>query len=84
MGADFISLVNISRIILRFRPVTFKASLSPSEVLYAALKNIKAKYKDRSRKTIYLCTGPVIELLWLLKPLVSRSTVLHGNTDSIE
>ena len=42
MGADFISLINISRIILRFRPVALEASLSPSEVLHAALKNRKA------------------------------------------
>lgn len=41
MGADFISLINVSRIILRFRSIALKASVSPSKVLHAALKNIK-------------------------------------------
>ena len=42
MGADFICLINVGRIIFRFRPVALKASLSPSKVLHAALKNTKA------------------------------------------
>ena len=36
------------------------------------------------RKTIHLCTGPVVELFRLLESLVSRCTVLHRHADSIE
>lgn len=41
MGADFICLINVGRIILRFRATALKASVSPSKVLHAALKNNK-------------------------------------------
>lgn len=39
MSADFICLINVGRIILRFRAVALEASVSSSKVLHAALKN---------------------------------------------
>ncbi len=85
MGANFICLINVCRIILRFRAIALKASVSPSKVLHAALtRNKGLKIYWEANKLIYLCTGPITKLLRLLVSLVSGRTVLHGHAAPLE
>ena len=86
MSADFIGLINVCRIILRFRTIALEASVSPSKVLHAALKN-KIRLQNEIKRIITQFTFAQVQslsclgcsYLWSLGALYCMDTRLPSN-----